>query len=187
METMSKTTINGFREEEIFGTLSAIQENPEIAKFRFRAGNKWVTAGHNRATIRDFYGGCQEDTSRDKDWMLDNGEPPILLGTNEGPNPVEYLLSALSGCMTTTMALHAAARGIEIESIESRYEGDIDVQGFLGLSDQVRNGYQQIRVTFDIKGNLTDEQKQELIMLTKKSPVYDVVTNGTQVQVRLAE
>ena len=187
METMNKTTVNGFRTEDIFGTLNAIQENPEIAKFKFRARNKWVTAGHNRATISDFYGGCQEDTSRDNAWVLDNGEPPILLGTNEGPNPVEYLLSALSGCMTTTMALHAAARGIEVESIESRFEGDIDVQGFLGLNDKVRNGYQQIRVSFDIRGNLTDEQKQELILFTKNSPVYDVVTNGTQVLVGLAE
>jgi uncharacterized OsmC-like protein len=187
METMEKTTVNGFRKDEILSTLNAIQENPEIAKFRFRVRNKWITAGHNQATIKDFYGGCQEDASRDKAWVVDNGEPPILLGTNEGANPVEYLLSALSGCMTTTMALHAAARRIEVESIESRFEGDIDVQGFLGLSDKVRNGYQEIRVTFDIRGNLTEEQKQELLMYTKNSPVYDVVTNGTQVIVGLAE
>ena len=187
METMSKTTVNGFRQEDIVGTINAIQENPEIAKFAFRVRNKWITGGHNQATIKDFYGGGQEDTSREKAWVFDNGEPPILLGNNEGANPVEYLLSALSGCMTTTMALHAAARGIEIESIESRFEGDLDVQGFLGLSEQVRNGYQQIRVTFDIKGDLTDEQKHELIVFAQNSPVYDVVTNGTQVEVSLAE
>jgi uncharacterized OsmC-like protein len=186
METISKTIVNGFLTEDIMETLSAISENPEIARFKFRAKNKWVTGGHNQATIKDFYGVCQEDTSRQKAWVFDNGEPPVLLGNNEGANPVEYLLSALSGCMTTTMALHAAARGIEIESIESCFEGDLDVQGFLGLNDQVRNGYQQIRVTFDIKGKLTDEQKQELIMFTKNSPVYDVVTNGTQVEVDLA-
>jgi uncharacterized OsmC-like protein len=186
METMIKSTVNGFRTEEISGTIKAIQENPEIAKFKFRARNKWITGGHNQATIQDFFGGCQEDTSRDKAWVMDNGEPPILLGNNEGANPVEYLLSALSGCMTTTMALHAAARGMEIESIESKFEGDIDVQGFLGLNDMVRNGYQQIRVTFDIKGDLTDEQKQELMMFTRKSPVFDVVTNGTMVDVRMA-
>jgi uncharacterized OsmC-like protein len=88
--------------------------------------------------------------------------------------------------MTTTMAVHAAARGIEIESIESKFEGDLDVQGFLGLDDSVRQGYQKIRVSFDIKGDLTDEQKQELISFTKNSPVYDVVTNGTRVEVGLA-
>jgi uncharacterized OsmC-like protein len=186
METMIKSTVNGFRPDEITGTIKAIQENPEIAKFKFRARNKWITGGHNRATVKDFFGGCQEDTSRDKAWVMDNGEPPILLGHNEGPNPVEYLLSALSGCMTTTMALHAAARGMDIESIESKFEGDIDVQGFLGLNDTVRNGYQQIRVVFDIQGDLTDEQKQELMMFTRKSPVLDVVTNGTTVDVRMA-
>lgn len=183
---MSKSIINGFSTEAISETLSAIQGNPEIAKFQFRVKNKWITGGHNQASVKDFYGGCQEDTSRSKAWVFDNGEPPILLGTNEGANPVEYLLSALSGCMTTTMAVHAAARGIEIESIESKFEGDLDVQGFLGLDDSVRQGYQKIRVSFDIKGDLTDEQKQELISFTKNSPVYDVVTNGTKVEVGLA-
>ena len=182
---MSKSIINGFSAEAISETISAIQGNPEIAKFQFRVKNKWITAGYNQATIKDFYGGCQEDTSREKEWVFNNGEPPILLGNNEVANPVEYLLSALSGCMTTTMAVHAAARGIEIESIESKFEGDLDVQGFLGLDESVRQGYQKIRVSFDIKGDLTDEQKQELISFTKNSPVYDVVTNGTKVEVGL--
>lgn len=186
METMNDVKVNGFSTAAISETISAIQQNPEIAKFQFRVRNNWVTAGHNKAKIKDFYGGCQEDSSRTRAWVLDNGEPPILLGNNEGANPVEYLLSALSGCMTTTMALHAAARGIEISSIESKFEGDIDVQGFLGLNDKIRNGYQNIRVTFDIKGNLTEEQKQELVNFTSKSPVYDVVTNGTNVEVVLA-
>ena len=111
---MSKSIINGFSAEAISETISAIQGNPEIAKFQFRVKNKWITAGYNQATIKDFYGGCQEDTSREKEWVFNNGEPPILLGNNEGANPVEYLLSALSGCMTTTKAVHAAASGIEI-------------------------------------------------------------------------
>ncbi len=187
METMNKSAVNGFRTEDITGTVQAIQENPEIAKFQFRVRNRWVTGGHNRATVKDFYGGGQEDDSRKQEWVFDNGEPPILLGHNEGANPVEYLLSALSGCMTTTMALHAAARGIEIESIESRFEGDLDVQGFLGLNDNVRNGYQQIRVTFDIRGDLSEAQKQELLNFTGMSPVFDVITNGTPVEVKLAE
>lgn len=186
METLTKTRVNGFKSEEIAGTINAIQENPEIAKFEFRVKNKWITGGHNQARVKDFYGGCQEDTSREKEWVFDNAEPPILLGHNEGANPVEYLLSALSGCMTTTMALHAAARGIEVDSIESKFEGDIDVQGFLGLNEQVRNGYEQIRVTFDIKGDLTEVQKKELIGFAHMSPVFDVVTNGTKVAVGLA-
>jgi uncharacterized OsmC-like protein len=187
METMTKSVVNGFRTEDIVATLDAIRTNPEIAKFKFRARNKWISAGHNQARVMDFYGGCQEDTTRKKAWVMDNGEPPILLGSNEGPNPVEYLLSAFSGCMTTTMALHAAARGMEVDSIESMFEGDLDVQGFLGMNENIRNGYQKIRVSFDIKGNLTTEQKQELLMFTRMSPVLDVVTNGTMVEVKMAE
>ena len=186
METATKKMVNGFKKEEIKATLSAIQANPEIAKFKFRTTNNWLNAGHNRATVKGFFGGCQEDTTRKDSWHFDLGEPPILLGNNEGANPVEYLLTALSGCMTTTMVLHAAAREMEIESIESTFEGDLDVQGFLGLNKDVRNGYQQIKVRFDIKGNLTEEQKQELIDFALESPVYDVVSNGTKVGVSLA-
>lgn len=186
METMTFKTVNGFKSEEIVETIKAIQSNPEIASFKFRVANKWLTAGHNQATVKGFYGGLQEDTTREKAWVLDNGEPPILLGKNEGPNPVEYLLTALSGCMTTTMALHAAARGIFIDSIESKFEGDLDVRGFLGLDESIRKGYQEIRVSFDIKGNMTNEQKNELIMFAKNSPVFDVVNNGTPIKVDLA-
>ncbi|MEM6840992.1 MAG: OsmC family protein [Bacteroidota bacterium] len=180
------TEVNGFVSKDISSTIEAIQANPEIAKFEFRVRNKWISGGHNQATVKDFYGGCQEDTSREKEWVFDNGEPPILLGDNEGANPVEYLLSALSGCMTTTIALHAAARGIQIQSIGSKFEGDLDVQGFLGLNEQIRNGYQQIRVSFDIKGDLTNEQKQELVDFAYKSPVFDVVTNKVPVSIELA-
>ena len=185
METVTKNTVNGFKSEEIVGTINAIQDNPEIAKFEFRVRNNWLSGGHNQATVKDFYGGGQEDTSREKGWVFDNGEPPILLGHNEGANPVEYLLSALSGCMTTTMVLHAAARGIEIDRIESKFEGKIDVQGFLGLNDEVRNGYEEICVTFDIKGDFTKEQKAELLNFTNRSPVFDIVTNKVPVTVRL--
>lgn len=186
MEKPTNATVNGFVSEDIVSIIDAIQANPSIAKFEFRVRNKWISGGHNQATVKDFYGGGQEDTSREKKWVIDNGEPPILLGHNEGANPVEFLLSALSGCMTTTMALHAAARGIEVDSIESKFEGDLDVQGFLGLNDQVRNGYQAIRVSFDIKGDLTQEQKQNLLGFAYNSPVFDVITNKVPVSVGLS-
>jgi uncharacterized OsmC-like protein len=185
METTVKT-INGFKSDEIFETLQAIQDDPSIADFKFRAKNKWIKGGHNRSKIQDFYGGGQEDTSRTEPFVFDNGEPPILLGNNEGANPVEYILNALAGCMTTTMVLHAAANNIELESVESTLEGDLDVQGFLGLDEKVRNGYRQIRVRFDVKGNLSEDQKERLFAFTQKSPVFDVVTNGVPVQVEVA-
>jgi len=175
--------INGFNPADIVGTVEVLQADPSLAKFEFRVSNKWIKGGHNRSHIQGFYGAGQEDTSRKKPFVYDNSEPPVLLGNNEGANPVEYILHGLAGCMTTTIALHAAAHGIEVESIESKLEGDLDAQGFLGLNDQVRNGYQQIRVSFEIKGNLTQEQKMKLESFARKSPVFDIVTNKVPVVV----
>jgi len=177
--------VNGFLMNDIMGTVQALQENPEIAKFEFRVKNKWIKGGHNRSQIQGFYGGGQEDVSRKKPFTFDNSEPPILLGNNEGANPVEFILHGLAGCMTTTMVLHAAANGIELESVESSLEGDLDVQGFLGLNPEVRNGYQQIRVTFKVEGDLTDQEKQKLESFVRMSPVFDIVTNKVPVQVNL--
>ncbi|MBS0001122.1 MAG: OsmC family protein [Cyclobacteriaceae bacterium] len=182
METTVQKTINGFKLEEIQETVRVLQQNPEIAQFKFRAKNKWIQGGHNRSTITGFYGGGKEDDSRTQPFVFDNGEPPILLGNNEGANPVEFILHGLAGCTTTTMALHAAARGMAIDSIESELEGDLDVMGFLGLNENVRNGYQEIRINFKIEGDLTDDQKEELISYAKNSPVYDVVSNGVPVK-----
>ncbi|MGK7395403.1 MAG: OsmC family protein [Candidatus Cyclobacteriaceae bacterium M3_2C_046] len=184
MEIVEKS-INGFKSEEIIATVKALQEDPELAKFQFRARNKWVTGGYNQSTIKDFYGGSQEDTSRSEPYRFNNGEPPILLGNNEGANPVEFVLHALAGCMTTTMVLHAAANNIPLDSVESQLEGDLDVQGFLGLNDKVRNGYQQIRVKFKIEGDLTAQQREQLYAFTQKSPVFDIVTNKVSVIVEL--
>jgi uncharacterized OsmC-like protein len=184
-EDYSPTRINGFSMDDIMGTVNAIQADPEIARFEFRVKNKWIDGGHNRSWIQDFYGGGQEDQSRMVPFVHDNSEPPILLGNNEGANPVEYILHGLAGCMTTTMVLHAAANGIMLTSVESRLEGDLDVQGFLGLNDKVRNGYQNIRVSFTIKGNLTDAEKQMLESFVQKSPVFDIVTNSVPVSISL--
>ena len=186
MENLLNKNVNGFVAEDITSTLNAIQDNPSIAKFEFRVRNQWISGGHNQATIKDFYGGGQEDATRAKAWVFDNGEPPILLGKNEGANPVEFLLSALSGCMTTTIALHAAARNIHIDSIESKFEGHLDVQGFLGLNDEIRNGYQDINVSFKIKGDLSEVQERQLLDFARKSPVFDVVTNKVPVHVNIA-
>lgn len=184
MKTLEKT-VNGFKSEDIMNTVGAIQSNPEIAKFKFRARNKWISGGHNRSTIKDFYGGCVEDQTRTQAFVFDNSEPPILLGNNEGANPVEFILHGLAGCMTTTMMLHAAANGIAVDHVESFLEGELDVQGFLGLDETIRNGYQNIKVNFKIEGDLTDEEKQKLISFAYKSPVFDIITNKVPVAVSL--
>lgn len=185
METTVKQ-INGFSQDEIFATLDTLKSDPELAGFQFRASNKWINGGHNRSSIQGFYGGGQEDNSRTTPFVFDNGEPPILLGDNEGANPVEYVLNALAGCMTTTMVLHAAAHGIQLDSVESTLEGDLDVQGFLGLDENVRNGYKEIRVKFKVQGDLTEEDKQKLYSFTQNSPVFDVITNRVPVKTELS-
>jgi uncharacterized OsmC-like protein len=177
--------VNGVNTEQLFGTIDLIKENPDIAKFKFRATNKWINGTHCRGTIKDFYGALKEDNSRPPvDYDMD--EPPVLLGNNEGRNPVEYLLVALSGCLTTSLIAHASAKGIRINGVESRYEGDIDLRGFLGLSEDVPVGYKEIRVYFKIDADVSDEQKKELIQMGQKySPVFNTITKSAPVSVRL--
>jgi uncharacterized OsmC-like protein len=163
-------------------TIQAIQQTPALASFQFRATNQWIDGGHNRSTIQSFYGAGQEDTVRTTPFVLDADEPPVLLGTDHGANPVEYVLHALAACLTTSLVYHAAARGIRIDSVESTLEGDLDLQGFLGLSDQVRRGYKEIRVTFAITTNAPAEQLEEL---TRFSPVHDIISNPVPVSISI--
>lgn len=169
-------TINGLDTNQMYETIGAIKTTPAIAKFQFRAKNEWIGGGENRSTIRDFYGAGQEDTSRREPFVFVNGEPPVLLGTNEGANPVEFLLHALAGCVTTTFVLHAAARGIRIEAISTRLEGDIDLHGLLGLNDSVSPGYEQIRIKMDIKADCSEEELDNLLAFSREhSPVCQSV------------
>ncbi len=179
---MSQTTINGVDVERMGATVQAVQHDASLAAFQFRATNRWITGGHNRSTIQSFYGAGQEDTVRTKPFVLDADEPPVLLGEDHGANPAEYVLHALAACLTTSLVYHAAARGIRIESVDSTLEGDLDLQGFLGLSDTVRRGYKQIRVDFTIKTDASAEQLQEL---TKFSPVHDIVSNPVPVSISI--
>jgi uncharacterized OsmC-like protein len=129
----------------------------------------------NRSTIKEFYGAGAEDTTRTTAFVMDNNEPDVLLGSDTAANPVEYLLHALAGCLTTSLVYHAAARNIPVEFVSSSYEGELDLRGFLGIDPQVRKGYQNILVKFDIKGNLSETQKQELLAIAQQfSPVLTV-------------
>jgi len=177
--------VNGVNVTELFNTIEAIKGKPDIAQFKFRATNKWINGTHCRATIEDFYGALKEDNSRPPvDYDMD--EPPVLLGNNEGRNPVEYLLVALSGCLTTSLVAHASAKGIKLQGVQSRYEGDIDLRGFLGLSEDVPVGYQNIRVYFKIDADVSDEQKEEMVRMAQKySPVFNTITKSAPVSVHL--
>jgi uncharacterized OsmC-like protein len=177
--------VNGVNVDELFATVEAIKSEPEIAKFNFRAVNKWVNGGHNQTTVSDYTGACQE-FKRDEPFVFQKDEPPVLLGTDKGTNPVEYALAALAGCLTTSLVYHAAAQGIELEEVESRFEGNLDLHGFLGMDENVRNGYETIRVSFKVKGDAPEEKLEELVELAqKRSPVFDIISNKTPVLVRL--
>jgi uncharacterized OsmC-like protein len=177
--------VNGVDLDRLGATIEHVSADPTLARFQFRARNQWVDGGHNRTTIKGFYGAGQEDTSRTEPFVLDADEPPLLLGENRGPNAGEYLLQALAACLTGTIVYHAAARGIVLDGLECTIEGDVDVQGFLGLDEKVRPGFQQIRVAFKASGEFDDDQLAELARLASYSPVRDTVSNPVPVAVEV--
>jgi uncharacterized OsmC-like protein len=179
------TTVNGVDIDRLVGTIAQIGDDPTLAGFQFRARNEWVGGGHNRTTIQGFYGAGQEDTSRTAPFVVDADEPPVLLGENKAPNAGEFVLHALAACLTGTIVYHAAARGIVLDGLECTIEGDVDLQGFLGLDGTVRPGFQQIRVAFRAAGDFDDDQLAELAELTRYSPVRDIVSNPVPVAIDL--
>ncbi len=177
-----RTTLNGLDLQQMTGTVTALQQQPALARFEFRASNRWVTGGENRSRIKEFYGAGGEDESRTAAWEFVNGEPPVLLGNNEGANPVEFLLHALAGCVTTTTVLHAAARGIEIRRLATELEGDLDLQGFLALDPSVPAGYERIRIRMDVEADCGDAELDELLAFVRDhSPVCSTITNPVSV------
>lgn len=180
--------VNGVNVEKLYETIGTISHNTQIAKFNFRAKNRWINGGHNRTAINEFDGACQTH-HRAHDFVFEKDEPPVLLGNDEGANPVEYALAALAGCLTTSLVYHASAKGIVIEEVESTLSGDLDLRGFLGMDDSIRNGYQQIQVKFQVKApGVSKETLRELVELAqKRSPVFDIISHATPVCVSLAE
>ncbi len=174
--------VNGVDMDALGSTVSAIQGRPELGESRFHIHNKWIKGGHNRSSITDFYGAGQNIPHK-QTFELDADEPAVLGSNDLAANPVEHLLHALASCVTTSIVCHAAEQGIRIDELESELEGEIDLRGFLGLSQYARKGYQNIQINFKIK---TDEEDLEkLKALVKFSPVFDVVSHGTSVNIQM--
>lgn len=183
-----KTYLNGLDTQAAAETIQALKADPSLAKFEFRAKNVWISGGENRSTIKGFFGAGQEDSSRTEAFEFTNGEPPVLLGNNEGANPVEFLLHALAGCVTTTFVLHAMARGIEITALSTELSGDIDLQGLLALDDAVPAGYEQIRIAFHVEANCSDDELDDLLAFTRgHSPVCNTVCRPVPVVIERAK
>lgn len=182
MTTHTKTVTNGVDMEALQQTVKAIQDNPELGKSRFRIRNKWISGGHNQTTVQNFHS-LGQDNSHQQNFELHADEPGALGGTDKGANPVEHLLNSLASCVTTSMVAHAAVRGIPVEEVESQVEGDIDLNGFLGLDPKVPKGYQNIQITFKVKAAKEDLPK--LRELAEFSPVYNTVTHSANVDIKI--
>lgn len=187
MSTALHGTLNGVDVDQLTQTVQAIQEAPDLARFQFRARNEWTQGGHSRTTIQSFHGAGQEDRSRSEAFTLEGDEPPVLLGTNRAPNAVEAVLHALASCLGVGFVYNAAAQGIQVDSLDFDLEGDLDLHGFLGLSREVRPGYEGIRVRYRVKADAPREKIEELCAYVQRtSPVLDILRNPVPVTVELA-
>lgn len=187
MSTTSQIT-NGVSVDQLVGTINLIKENPGLAQFRFRAHTDWINGGHSRTRIQGFYGAGSEDTSRATPLILEGDEPPVLLGTNAGPNAVEAVLHALASCLSVGFIYNAAAQGIEVKKLEFDLEGDLDLHAFLGLSDQVRPGYRAIRLSYRVQSDAPRDKLEALCgYVQKTSPVLDIIRNPVPVSIELQD
>lgn len=177
---------NGVDVDALFGTINVVKGQPELAQFTFRASNTWVDGTYSRTTFGTF-SGAGGDHEHKTTYTSGSDHPVVLTGSDEGPTPVEHLLHAIASCLTAGIANVAAARNVPLRSVTSTVEGDIDLQGILGLSDEVRNGYQGIRVRFDIDSPAPAEAVRAVVEQSQaRSAVFDVLTNGTSVDVSIA-
>jgi uncharacterized OsmC-like protein len=176
---------NGVDTATLFATLDAVKQAPEAARFQFRARNRWVSGTHSQSTIDDFFG-VGEERAHDAPTSHHIDHPRVLVGSDNGPTPVEYILHGLAGCLTAGLANIAAARGVELTEVTSTVEGDIDLNGILGLDDSVRNGFQQIRVSFSVKGDAPAEKLRALVEQSRaRSAVFDIITNTVPVTIEV--
>jgi uncharacterized OsmC-like protein len=182
-KTRERVPLNGVDTPKLFATLNVVKAQPELAKFQFRASNRWVKGTHSRSRLETFSGaGAEHRHTGEIEFNADH--PAVLVGGDAAPTPVEFLLHAIAACITSGIGNIAAARGVTLTEVESTVEGDIDLRGILGLSGQVRNGYNQIRLHFRIKGDAAPEKLAEIVAQSQaRSAVYDVLTNGTTVNV----
>ena len=175
--------MNGVDTPTLFATINAVKAAPELAQFTWRASNEWVAGTHSMSRSEAFTG-AGGDHAHAAEFTFDGDHPAVLVGKDNGPTPVEFLLYGLAACLTAGIANVAAARGVKLTSVESKIEGTMDLRGILGLSDEVRNGYDGIKVTFKIAGDAPAEKLRSIVEQSRsRSAVFDVLTNGTPVTI----
>ena len=183
-QSTPSTILNGLDTNQMGATVRAIQDQPIIARFQFRAQNSWLGGARTRTTTTDFDGACQRHVHATPH-VAETDEPAVLLGGDQAMNPGAVALHALASCLCSSLIIHATARGIRVRSVETTLEGDVDVQGVLGLSPDVRNGYEGIRVAMRVEADAPSEAIDELVQIAQaRSPVADMFANPTPISVR---
>ena len=184
---MAETTVNnGVNVEALLAAREALKSAPEAAKFKWRASCKWQNGTHSETKIEGFHGLGQEQKHRST-FSFDADHPEIFASEDHGITPVEFMLVGLASCLTAGVAAVAQNRGIQLRSVEARVEGTMDIQGILGIDSEVRNGYDDIKVTFNIDADAPRKDIEALVAQSqKRSAVYDVITNPTNVTVEVA-
>lgn len=178
-----RSPINGVDVPTLFATIDVVDGQRELARFQFRATNRWETGTYSRTSITSFYG-AGEDHAHVREFVVEADHPQVLVGEDRAPLPVELVLAGLASCLTGGIGNIASARGVKLHSVESTIEGEIDAQGLLGLDPSVRNGFQEIRIDFRIEGDAPREKLDAIVEQSKaRSAVYDILTNPTPVKV----
>jgi len=176
--------VNGIDTEQVVSLVTRVAEDEAYGKFKFRANNQWIHGSRSRTSIQDFYAGGQENTGRKEALTVDADQPAFLAGKNTAPNAVEYLLHSLTSCLNTTLVYHASVQGIELEEVNVFAEGDMNVRGYFGISDDVKRGYERIRVNMHVK---SDADVETLTKLAMHSPVYEVVSNSVPIDFNMTK
>ena len=178
--------LNGVNTPTLLATIDAVGKQPELARFQFRATSRWVSGTHSQSTMLGFYGAGGEH-EHILPYKADGDHPAVLCGADAGPTPVEWVLHAIATCLMSGIGNIAAARGIRLSKVEATLTGDIDLRGILGLSDKVRNGYERLKISFDIEGDAPREKLEQVVLQAKaRSAVYDIITNGIPVDIKVA-
>jgi uncharacterized OsmC-like protein len=183
MRSPSKTANNGVNVAALLGAREALSKAPAAAAFKWRVACEWINGTHSRSAIGTFFG-LGADQSRKTTFSVEADHPEVFAAEDQAPTPVEIVLSGLASCLTAGVAAVAQNRGIQLHSVKSTVEADMDLQGILGIDEDVRNGFSAISVHFDIKSDATPEEIEAVVAQSqKRSAVYDIITNPTNVTV----
>lgn len=176
---------NGVDTPKLFATVGAVAAQPELAKFRFRAQSQWAGGTQSHTTIAGFYG-VGAEMQHEGPFHASADHPKVLCGEDKAPAPVEWVLHALAACLTAGIANISAARGVTLHSVSCTVEGDMDLQGILGLSDKVRNGFQAIRVNYIVEGDAPEEKLRQIVDQARaRSAVFDILTGHVPVTIEV--